>query len=226
MRIFSDYDNNGAGSEGSNRDFVKERIRANLAGVGATVALQKDDVADDLAEDEPDLRELTRIFLEGYGYGVLEALRADFRAQLEKAGMPDNVKQRVLKEVHRLEQIPSASPEMGMVRTWVDWLLDLPWGDPPLEQVDIERAAAILDEDHYGLAKVKDRILEWMAVRDRAQRRADRLPAAPDQAIPDPRASARLGARGAVRRMVNDSSHHQWYHVLSRYRPPHVLYTR
>ncbi len=91
----------------------------------------------------------------------------DLSARVEKAGMPDNVKQRVLKEVHRLEQIPSASPEMGMVRTWVDWLLDLPWVDPPAETLDIERAAAVLDEDHYGLTKVKDRILEWLAVRER-----------------------------------------------------------
>src|SRR5450755_2961720 len=91
----------------------------------------------------------------------------DLAARVEKAGMPDNGKQHVLKEVHRLEQIPSASPEMGMVRTWVDWLLDLPWVDPPSETLDIERAAAILDEDHYGLTKVKDRILEWLAVRDR-----------------------------------------------------------
>ncbi len=91
----------------------------------------------------------------------------DLTARVEKAGMPDNVKQRVLKEVHRLEQIPSASPEMGMVRTWVDWLLDLPWADPPAETLDIERAAAILDEDHYGLTKVKDRIIEWLAVRER-----------------------------------------------------------
>jgi ATP-dependent Lon protease len=91
----------------------------------------------------------------------------DLAARVEKAGMPENVKTRVLKEVHRLEQIPSASPEMGMVRTWVDWLLDLPWVDPPAETLDIERAAAILDEDHYGLTKVKDRILEWLAVRER-----------------------------------------------------------
>ncbi len=91
----------------------------------------------------------------------------DLATRVEKAGMPENVKTRVLKEVHRLEQIPSASPEMGMVRTWVDWLLDLPWVDPPEETLDIERAATILDEDHYGLSKVKDRILEWLAVRDR-----------------------------------------------------------
>src|SRR5580704_13854021 len=96
----------------------------------------------------------------------------DLSARVEKAGMPDNVKQRVLKEVHRLEQIPSASPEMGMVRTWVDWLLDLPWSDPPAETLDIERAGAILDEDHYGLTKVKDRILEWLAVRERIRFKA------------------------------------------------------
>jgi ATP-dependent Lon protease len=97
----------------------------------------------------------------------------DLAARVEKAGMPDNVKQRVLKEVHRLEQIPSASPEMGMVRTWVDWLLDLPWVDPPAETLDIERAAGILDEDHYGLTKVKDRILEWLAVRERIRAKVE-----------------------------------------------------
>ncbi len=97
----------------------------------------------------------------------------DLGARIEALGMSPAVKARALKEVSRLEQIPSASPEMGMVRTWVDWLLDLPWGEPPHVDIDIERAAAILDADHYGLAKVKDRILEWMAVRDRAQRRAD-----------------------------------------------------
>ena len=93
----------------------------------------------------------------------------DLATRVENAGMPEPVKTRALKEVRRLEQIPSASPEMGMVRTWVDWLLDLPWGDPPAEHVDIERAAAILDEDHYGLTKAKDRILEWLAVRERTR---------------------------------------------------------
>jgi ATP-dependent Lon protease len=102
----------------------------------------------------------------------------DLAARIEALGMSPAVKARALKEVSRLEQIPSASPEMGMVRTWVDWLLDLPWGEPPHVDIDIERAAAILDADHYGLAKVKDRILEWMAVRDRAQRRADAMAAA------------------------------------------------
>ncbi|MFN2569414.1 MAG: endopeptidase La [Candidatus Dormibacteria bacterium] len=95
----------------------------------------------------------------------------DLAARVESAGMPETVKQRALKEVARLEQIPSASPELGIVRTWVDWLLDLPWADPPAEDLDIDRAAAILDEDHYGLPKVKDRLLEWLAVRQRARRK-------------------------------------------------------
>jgi ATP-dependent Lon protease len=111
----------------------------------------------------------------------------DLSARVEKAGMPDNVKLRVLKEVHRLEQIPSASPEMGMVRTWVDWLLDLPWVDPPAETLDIERAAAILDEDHYGLTKVKDRILEWLAVRERIRSKALSESAGPVDAGTPPR---------------------------------------
>ncbi|HWW09931.1 MAG TPA: S16 family serine protease, partial [Candidatus Acidoferrales bacterium] len=99
----------------------------------------------------------------------------DLATRVENAGMPEPVKTRALKEVRRLEQIPSASPEMGMVRTWVDWLLDLPWGDPPAEHVDIERAAAILDEDHYGLTKAKDRILEWLAVRERTRAKLEAI---------------------------------------------------
>ncbi len=102
----------------------------------------------------------------------------DLTARIEALGMPPAVRARALKEVSRLEQIPGASPELGMLRSWVDWLLDLPWGEPPHGDIDIDRAAAILDADHYGLAKVKDRILEWMAVRDRAQRRADATAAA------------------------------------------------
>jgi ATP-dependent Lon protease len=89
--------------------------------------------------------------------------------RVEALALPEAARERVLKEVRRLEMIPSASPEMGMVRTWVDWILELPWGEPDPEQVDIERAGEILDEDHYGLRKVKDRILEWLAVRQRIE---------------------------------------------------------
>ena len=120
----------------------------------------------------------------------------DLATRVEKAGMPENVKTRVLKEVHRLEQIPSASPEMGMVRTWVDWLLDLPWVDPPEETLDIERASAILDEDHYGLSKVKDRILEWLAVRDRIRLKTASVSAGSRRCSRRGHRSRRVAARG------------------------------
>jgi ATP-dependent Lon protease len=85
--------------------------------------------------------------------------------------MSEEVKKRALKEAHRMEEIPSASPEVAIVRTYLDWLLELPWADPPPDDVDIQRAQEILDEDHYGLTKVKERIIEWLAVRQRAQKK-------------------------------------------------------
>src|ERR1700694_636083 len=72
----------------------------------------------------------------------------------------------------------STTPAMAMGRPWVDWLLALPWVAPPAETLDIERAAAILDEDHYGLTKVKDRILEWLAVRERIRAKSAEAEAA------------------------------------------------
>jgi ATP-dependent Lon protease len=118
----------------------------------------------------------------------------DLATRVANAGMPDAVRARTLKEVSRLEQIPQASPELGMVRTYVDWLLDLPWADPAPEEVDIERAKQILDEDHYGLPKVKDRLLEWLAVRQRTLgrqrlREAERAAASQGDAPSPPPAS-------------------------------------
>jgi ATP-dependent Lon protease len=91
------------------------------------------------------------------------------REKIETSGMPDPVKERALKEVDRMQSIPVASPEVGIIRTYVDWLVALPWGPPPAESWDIRVAARVLDEDHYGVEKIKDRILEYMAVRQRSQ---------------------------------------------------------
>jgi ATP-dependent Lon protease len=93
----------------------------------------------------------------------------ELREKIEAAGMPDPVKEKALKEVGRLEKIPQASPETGVIRTYVDWLVSLPWGKAASDDWDIQAAAKILDEDHYGLPKVKDRILEYMAVRKLSQ---------------------------------------------------------
>jgi len=93
----------------------------------------------------------------------------ELREKVEAAGMPDPVKEKALKEVGRLEKIPQASPEQGVIRTYVDWLISLPWKQAPEDDWDIAAAAKILDEDHYGLPKIKDRILEYMAVRKLAK---------------------------------------------------------
>jgi ATP-dependent Lon protease len=93
----------------------------------------------------------------------------ELREKIEAAGMPDTVKEKALKEVGRLEKIPQASPETGVIRTYVDWLISLPWNRSANDDWDISAAAKILDEDHYGLPKIKDRILEYMAVRKLSQ---------------------------------------------------------
>jgi ATP-dependent Lon protease len=89
----------------------------------------------------------------------------ELRDKVEAAGMPDEIKTRAIKEVDRMSRIPSASPEVGVIRTYVDWLIGLPWNVATDDQLDIKQAAVILDEDHYGLEKIKERILEYLAVR-------------------------------------------------------------
>src|SRR5450759_1968213 len=92
----------------------------------------------------------------------------ELREKAEQAGMPEEVKTRALKEVDRMRRIPSASPEVGVIRTYVDWLIALPWDQATTDNLDIKSADKILDEDHYGLEKIKDRILEYLAVRSLA----------------------------------------------------------
>jgi ATP-dependent Lon protease len=89
----------------------------------------------------------------------------ELREKVESSGMPEEVRTRALKEIDRMSRIPSASPEVGVIRTYVDWLVGLPWDTSTDDQLDIREAARILDEDHYGLEKIKERILEYLAVR-------------------------------------------------------------
>src|SRR5579859_5983819 len=89
----------------------------------------------------------------------------ELRKQVENANMPAEVAEHARKELKRLQRMNEASPEHGMLRTYLDWLVALPWSKADVEDIDIERARRILDEDHYGLDKVKRRILEYLAVR-------------------------------------------------------------
>ncbi|HEU5316739.1 MAG TPA: endopeptidase La [Chloroflexota bacterium] len=89
----------------------------------------------------------------------------ELREKIAKAGMPEVVEVRAKKELERLQVMPSAAPEVGVIRTYVDWLVSLPWSNSTEDRLDIKEAAHVLDEHHHGLGKVKERILEYMAVR-------------------------------------------------------------
>jgi ATP-dependent Lon protease len=94
-----------------------------------------------------------------------EGALAELDKQISAAGMPPEVEEHARKELKRLGRMNEASPEHGMVRSYLDWLVALPWSKASTEDIDIERARQVLDEDHYGLEKVKRRILEYLAVR-------------------------------------------------------------
>ena len=89
----------------------------------------------------------------------------ELKKAIEAAGMPPEAEEQALRELARLERMPDSAAEYSMTRTYLDWLIAMPWSKTDTEEVDIERARAILDEDHYGLEKVKRRILEFLAVR-------------------------------------------------------------
>jgi ATP-dependent Lon protease len=95
----------------------------------------------------------------------------DYRARVEAADLPDHVREAALREVDKLERGSEQNPETSWIRTWLDTVLDLPWNVTTEDSTDIEAARAVLDADHHGLDEVKERIVEYLAVR---ARRAER----------------------------------------------------
>ncbi len=106
--------------------------------------------------------------LNGGGNGTEED---DYRARVEAANLPEKVHEAAMREVDKLERTSDQSPEVGWIRTWLDTVLDIPWNERTEDAYDIAGARVILDEDHTGLDDVKDRIIEYLAVR---KRRSDR----------------------------------------------------
>ncbi|PRX42426.1 ATP-dependent Lon protease [Planifilum fimeticola] len=94
----------------------------------------------------------------------------ELRNQLKELDAPDYVKEKVEKEIDRLEKIPTTSAEGGVIRTYVEWLLNLPWRKETVDDLDLKKAEQILDEDHYGLEKAKERVLEYLAVQKMVKR--------------------------------------------------------
>jgi ATP-dependent Lon protease len=98
-----------------------------------------------------------------YDESVEEA--RDLRAQLEDVKLPDDVRKQVDRELHRLEQLPTQAAEHGVIRGYLEWLASLPWGVSTEDDLDLKHAREVLDADHYDIEQVKDRILEFLAVR-------------------------------------------------------------
>ena len=95
----------------------------------------------------------------------------EYREKISKAKMPKNVEEKTLKELKRLSQMSQFNPEASYIRTYLDWLVDLPWSVASSNNVDIKLAEKILDTDHYGLKKIKERILEYLAVMELIKRK-------------------------------------------------------
>jgi ATP-dependent Lon protease len=112
------------------------------------------------------LREQLRQIQKELGEGDEKSAEiAELRAAIEKAGMPKEAEEQARKELKRLERMPEAAAEYAMIRAYLEWLIELPWSKLSQDNIDIPEARRILDEDHYGLPKVKRRILEYLAVR-------------------------------------------------------------
>ncbi|MEK5477478.1 endopeptidase La [Paenibacillus sp. FSL R5-0407] len=88
----------------------------------------------------------------------------ELRAQLEEKNLPEKVREKTQKEIDRLEKMPASSAEGGVIRNYVDWLLSLPWDNKTEDDLDLAKAEQVLNEDHYGLDKPKERVLEYLAV--------------------------------------------------------------
>jgi len=100
----------------------------------------------------------------GEGDGRAQEVQ-ELTEKIAKAAMPPEVEEQARRELHRYERMPEGAMEAGMIRTYLDWLVELPWALPEEKPIDIAQARRILDEDHFGLEKIKQRIIEYLAVR-------------------------------------------------------------
>ena len=120
----------------------------------------------DKSQREFYLREQMRQIQNELGEGdIFTKDASELKKKLDAANLPDEPKAIAFKELDRLSQMPPMAPEVGIIRTYIDWILELPWSNPTPDNLDVKNAAKILERDHYGLKKAKERILEYIAVR-------------------------------------------------------------
>ena len=125
------------------------------------------EVHDEIAKSQREyyLREQMKAIKKELGEDESQVENTEIKDAIKKAKMPEDAEKVALKELDRLTKIPTQSPEYTVSRTYLDWLTELPWSKSSEDSIDISESKAILDEDHYGLKKVKERILEYLAVR-------------------------------------------------------------
>ncbi len=120
------------------------------------------------------LREQLKAIQRELGEGDEQAVEVEeFRRKIAEAQMPEEAEKEALRELDRLSKLPIAAAEYGVIRTYLDWLTDLPWSKRTIDNLDIANARDVLDQDHYGLKDIKERILEYLAVRKLRSERAD-----------------------------------------------------
>jgi ATP-dependent Lon protease len=120
----------------------------------------------DKGQREYFLRQQLKAIQEELGEGDEQQAEVnELRQRLEEAGLPEEAKQQAERELGRLEKLPPIAAEYGVIRTYLEWLVDLPWSKETEDNLDIGHAREVLDDDHYDLEEVKDRILEYLAVR-------------------------------------------------------------
>ncbi|MFB0535395.1 MAG: endopeptidase La [Anaerolineae bacterium] len=119
----------------------------------------------------------------------------EYRRKIAEAGMPEEVEKEAKRELDRLAKMPTAAAEYSVIKTYLDWLTDLPWNVATEDNLDIARARRILDEDHYDLEEIKERILEYLAVR---KMRLERQPEREAEAEEEPRDYIRRERLGAI----------------------------
>ncbi|MFC2055892.1 LON peptidase substrate-binding domain-containing protein, partial [Chloroflexota bacterium] len=122
------------------------------------------------------LREQLKAIQKELGEGDEQTVEVEeFRGKIDSAGMTEEAAKQARRELDRLSRLPTAAAEYGVIRTYLDWLVSVPWSQVTTDNLDIAHARQVLDHDHYGLEDVKERILEFLAVRKLRQERSDEL---------------------------------------------------
>ena len=131
------------------------------------------EVHDEIAKTQREyyLREQMKAIQKELGEDEGTVETKELEERIKSAKMPEDSESVAMKELDRLSRIPTQSPEYNVSRTYIEWIADLPWSKSSKDRIDLEEALEILDHDHYGLGKVKDRIIEYLAVRNLKQKR-------------------------------------------------------